>query len=412
MKKRGLAMLLAMFFAMGITACSKGEVEQTKVLIAVEAQEVQKTSLKRYTEVSSQVLPKNQVQVIPKIAGTVKKVNVSLGDEVRKGDVLFVIDDSDLRLQVDQAEATVNSARANYHLNVEGNLKSQIQQLESSVASYEVQYADLLKNLEDMKQLYEAGAVSKAELDRLIVNADTLKLQLDTAKKSLELSQNNISSGTKEVAEAAVAQANAGLKNVKNQLNHTQVKAEIGGVVNSLSVSEGMVASPQVPAMTISDISEVKLSFQVSQEAITKIGEGTLVYVDIPSLFEEPIRASVTNLSRVADNRSLLYPVEVLLENSKGSLKPGMFATAKIILEKKDNVLAVPIDAVIQKEEREFVYLVDEKSIVHEVDVVTGIQNDESIEILSGLSEGMKIVVRGQDFISNGSEVNLVSSEE
>lgn len=411
MKKKKWAAFFAICLLLSTVSCTKETEEQKKILIAVETQEARKDSLERYIEVSSKISSKNQIQVASKIAGTVKKVNVSLGDFVKKGDVLFVIDDSDIRLQVNQAQAAVKSAEANYNLNVEGTLKSQIQQLESSVESYEIQYADLKKKLEDMKQLYEAGAVAKSDLDQLLFNADALKLQLDTAKKSLELSRNQIASGTQEVAEAGVVQANAGLRAAQNQLQYTEVRAEIDGVINSLSVTQGMTVSPQLPVMTISDVSKVKLHLQVSEEAISKIEEGSSAYVTVNSLSQQPFFASVSNLSKVADNQSLLYPLEVILENPKGELKPGMFATVKLILDKKEGVWVLPIDSVLQKEDRKFVYVVDESRIAREVEVTTGIQNDELIEITSGLTEGMQVVVKGQDFISNESEVNPVNAQ-
>lgn len=409
MKKRWMCITLALFLVWSLSACTKEEEKRTKVLIAVEVQEVQRDTLERYIEVSSKVGSENQIHVIPKIPGTVKKVNVSLGDRVRKGDVLFVIDDEDIRVQINQAQAALSSAKANYNLSVNGTLTSQVEQLESSVAAYEIQYEDLMKNLEDMRRLYEAGAVSKADLDKLEVSADSLKLQLDTARKSLELTQGNVSSGTREVAKAGIGQAQAGLDTARNQLKHTQVKSEIDGVINSINVSEGMTVAPQMSVMSIADEDELKLKLQVSEEAVQHIEEGTRAYIRIDSIFDRDITAVVSGVSKVADPQTLLYPVEIKLGSQGGQIKPGMFASAKIVLEKKQSVLAVPIDAVIYKEDESFVYTVDGQNIAHKVSVETGVQNDEVVEILSGLSEGMKIVVKGQDFISNETEVNVVT---
>ncbi|MDO4794272.1 MAG: efflux RND transporter periplasmic adaptor subunit [Filifactor alocis] len=409
MRKKWMCITLALFLAWSLSSCTKEGEKQTKVLIAVEVEEVQRETLERYIEVSSKVGSKNQIQVVPKIPGTVKKVNVSLGDRVKKGDVLFVIDDQDIRSQVNQAQAALNSAQANYNLSVNGTLTTQVEQLESSVASYELQYEDLMKNLEDMKRLYEAGAVSEAELDKLTVSADALKLQLDTARKSLELTRGSVSSGTREVAQAGIGQAQAGLESARNQLKHTQVRAEIDGVINSIAVSEGMLVSPQMSVMSIADEDELKLRLQVSEEAVQHIEEGTQVYIRIDSISDQDITAVVNSVSKVADPQTLLYPVEINLGSRGGQIKPGMFASVKIVLEKKQSTFAVPIDAVIHKEDESFVYRVDDQNIARKVTVKTGVQNDEVVEILSGLSEGVKIVVKGQDFISDGTEVNVVT---
>ncbi len=412
MKKKRTAAVAGILSLVMLTACGTDKnAEKEKVLIAVEAQTMVRENMEQYITVSSVAKAENEISVLPKVSGSIKKVNVDLGQEVKAGDILLEIDDKDLRLQVSQAQAALSAAQANYDLNVEGNLPSQTEQMKTAVKNYEIQYAELAKNLEDMSKLYEAGAVSKQELDTLRMNVDTVKLQLDAAKKNLELAQGNISAGTQAVAEANVAQAGIGVQAAQNQLNNTKVRAEIDGVINSRNVSQGQIVSPQIPVMTIAKMDKIKFAFQVSEKEVSTLQKGSKAYVTVDAVSKEAFEANVTFVSHAADSKTMLYPVEVHMDNPNGLIKPGMFATVKVVLAQKRDVFSVPLNTVIHKDDKTFVYVVDDLGVAHKTEVAIGIQNDKKIEITNGVTEGMKVVIKGQDFIADESAVNIVEGK-
>jgi len=86
-----------------------------------------------------------------------------------------------------------------------------------------------------------------------------------------------------------------------------------------------------------------------------------------------------------------------------------MFASLKLITDKKENTVSVPLNAVLEKGGDKFVYIVDENNIAHKKIVETGIKNDEKIEITSGVKNGEKVVVKGQSFLTDGSVVNVTA---
>ena len=209
MKKKLIAISILTAISLSCSACgAKPDMAATGseavTAIAVNVSTIEPLTIEQHVTVSSKVSSENEVSVIPKVSGTVKEVYVSLGDEVKAGDVLFEIDDTDARLSVQQAQASLNSAQAglesaqaNYEANVGGSMEVQIQQLESSVETYQIQYNDLLKTLEQYQQLYEAGSISKQTLDDMQSSVDKAKLQLDTTKNELELQKNQIAEETK-----------------------------------------------------------------------------------------------------------------------------------------------------------------------------------------------------------------------
>lgn len=410
--KKIKALIFSMSLILALSACSSKQTakeEENTVLVAVETQKVKKGSIKNTFTASSKVESNEELSVVPKMAGIVKKSYVNLGDYVNKGDVLFTIDSSDIQMQINQANSGLNLAKANYKLTVNGSIDSQIQQLEANVENLKIQYNDLLKKLSDTKELYEAGAVAKQDLDNLQNNVDLMKLQLDTAQKNLSLTKDTIKNNTKEVSSATVEQAETGVATARHQLSNTVIRAELSGVISADNVVDGQMVSMQSPAFVISDMNSVKVKFQVSEDIINQIKKGSKVYITISSISDKPIESQISNISYVADKMTSLYPVEVKIDNSTNKIKPGMFANVRLVLSDKTNVLTLPLDAVMKKDGKDFVYTLDKDNVAHKQTVTTGVQDEAQIEIKSGLSDGMQVVVKGQQFIDDNSKVNVVN---
>ena len=291
------------------------------------------------------------------------------------------------------------------------SLDNQVYQLEKNVENIQIQYNDLLKNLNHTKELYAVGGASKKEVDDLQSSVDKVKLQLDTAKENLEKTRNEIVSATRNASQAQISQAQASLESAKVQLDRTKVVAEIDGVISSCNVTVGSIAS-QSPAMTIVNMDNVKLKLNVSDDAINKLTPGSKAYVTISAASDKVYEGTVANISPAADSQTLLYPVEVYLTNTDGNIKPGMFASIKLVLDNVENTISVPLNAVLEKSGEQYVFVVDESTnTAVKTTVTTGVKNEENIEILSGVKEGQKVVIKGQDFISDGSAVNITAAE-
>lgn len=423
----GISLLTAIVYL--CTACGskppEGLNENASVTaVAVNVSEIEPLTIEQYVSVSSKVSSDSQVSVVPKVGGTVKNVYVSLGDNVKAGDILFEIDDTNAQLEVQQAQASLNSAQAglesaqaNYESNVGGSMEVQLQQLQSNVDTLQLQYDDLLKDLEKYQKLYEIGNISKQELDELQSNADQTKLQLDSAINELELQKNKITEETKKSSQATVNQSQANveqaqvsLESAQKNLEDTKVRAEIDGTIGSINITKGSTVSAQSEAMTITSLDDIKVSFSVSEDVINRISVGSKVYITISAVSEEPFETVISNISPTADSQTKLYTVEAYLENSNHEIKPGMFASIKLVLDKKDNTISVPLNTVIESSGEKYVYVVDENNIAHKTIVETGLKNDEYIEITSGVNMGDKVVTTGQDFLSDGSTVSITES--
>lgn len=379
------------------------------VAISVETQEIKPATIEQYVNVSSKVTANNEISVIPKVSGTVKNVYVNLGDTVKAGDVLFEIDDTSLRIAANQAAASLASAQANYDMNIGATLENTVIQLQASADSYQIQYDDLLRDLENTRALYEAGAKSKLELDTLQSSVDKLKLQLDTAKENLRLTREKTIDGTKKSAEATLKQAQLSYENAQTQLGYTQVKAEIDGVISACNVTAGSTVGAQSAVMTIVNTDKLKFTFNISDDYINRVSAGSKAYITISAASETPYEGTITYISPAANSTTMLYPVEIYIDKTDDKIKPGMFTALKLVVDKRENTVSVPLNAIIEKGDEKFVYIADGNNIAHKRSVETGIRNDKNIEITSGVQNGEKVVVMGQSFLSDGSTVNVTA---
>lgn len=416
-------------------------VEQTPaVRVSVETQEVKPSSIEEYKEVSSKVSAESEIAIMPKVTGIVSKVNVKVGDKVKKGDILFEIDPKDINLQVETARASVvtanasvvaaqaglDSARAAKELSTGSSVDTQIATQKSSLANLQIQYEDLAEQVASYEIIYETGGVSKKELDNMKSQLSTLENQLKLAKDNLDILQQKTVQEKEQSAQASIKQAEAGvnqakagvsqaevaLQNAMNQLTYTKVKAEVDGIVSQCPVSVGAMISPQSPALTLVDIDTVKIKFDVADDIINKVSVGDKVYTTVDSLPDKKFEGVVASIAPAANSQTMLYPIEVYIKNTDHLLKPGMFATSKLVLDKKGNIITIPLNAVIEKGGEKYVYIVDEKDRAHKIAVEVGIEGEKEIEIISGLNPKDQVVVRGQDYIKDGSEVNIVDAAE
>ncbi|MGI6031308.1 MAG: efflux RND transporter periplasmic adaptor subunit [Eubacteriales bacterium] len=417
------AVMAGMLCILPLTACGGEVQEETQEIgIAVSLQQLQRGEMEDYIQVSSKVSAQNEVMVLPKVAGQVEKVQVQPGDAVREGQVLFVIDDTDYALALQQAQAGVgtaqaglSSAQAQYESTVGGTLQSQLLQLESAMESTQLQYDELMRNLERTRQLYEVGGASKTDVEALETQAQQLQQQLESSRQTYELTRDKIAAESAKAAAAGVGSAQAGVNQAQaayesaaNQVSNTQVKAPISGVVGSCTVTEGSMASQSSVAMTIVDMDRVKLTINVADSVINKIQVGSQVYITIDALDGQQFEGTVSTVAPAADSQTMLYPVEIYIDNAQHLIKPGMFATVRLVLETKTDVISLPLDAVIEKNGETYVYVAGEDGRAKKVIVTTGMENSESVEILSGLEENDRVVVSGQDYLADGTLLEII----
>ena len=226
---------------------------------------------------------------------------------------------------------------------------------------------------ERMSVLYKEGAVS-------LLDFEQSKVQYESARASYTL--------------ASEAYGNA------------NVKSPIKGFVTSLNVSVGSMASPGVPAASIADVSRLVINTNISEYLIGQIKTGDTVEIYISTLGEKTFAGTVTALSPAPAKGTLTYPVEILVKDDTNIVKAGMFAEVRIVSAEREQVLSIPSDSVIVKNGKSLVVVI-KNNLPEYREITTGLDNGTSVEVLTGLKENEVIVTEGQQYITEGIEINI-----
>ena len=289
-KLLALALSVASVFAYEFAVAKKSEINITKDYVA-------------------NVYSKNQVMVATRMMGFIKQMPVEEGEVVKKGQLLFEVDPSDVTSMLNQAEGAVLQAK-------------------SAVLMAEMAYADALKDYQRFKALYEKGAVSKRDFEKVTLMKNIRAKQVDMAKGMLK-------------------QAEAALSRVKAQFKYTKVKSPIDGVVTMKMKKVAEMALPGYPVVVLSDLNAIKAKSFVKESDLNAFKLGMPVDIYVPAL-KKTYKAKVSTIIPSADPATHSFVVKYSFENSKGLL-PGMYAKAKVVVGKKEAVL-VPFGALTTRE--------------------------------------------------------------
>ena len=401
--------LLVVLMAAGvITGCGASKpvtaVEQTYIPVQVEA--VAKKTLTNTAILSGKVSSDTDVSVITKIPGKVESVKVKVGDLVKKGSVLFTLDDSDIQKQVGMMRASLQLAEAGYQKSKEQwNTGKTSMERTKTLASEKI--ANAKENLANTKTLYEAGAVAKVQLDQAQLGLTELESTFASQVEQLEV---QTSDSTLQLAEAQLNQAQVGYNQASEALDNAVVTAPVDGIVSQINVAVGNMATSAQPALSLTNMNSLYSSLSVAENLVNRLTKGKTVKVTVPSVSEGSLVGKIDNISPSSDPKTQLYPIKISIENSSGLIKPGMFAKVELTIEEKANVMAVNSEAVILKNEKTIVYVaIGDKAVAKEV--VTGLDTGVDIEILKGLNLNDKVIIKGQTLVDEGHKVKIVGGD-
>jgi len=194
---------------------------------------------------------------------------------------------------------------------------------------------------------------------------------------------------------------------VAAQLGKTTVRAPFGGVVGLRFVSPGAYVTPQSRIASLQDLDPMKVDFSVPERYSGRVAVGQRVELSVAG-FEERFEAEIYAIEPVVDSATRSLVVRARLANPEGRLRPGGFADVSVIVEEVVDALLVPSLAVIPELGGKKVFLVEEGVAVSR-SVETGIRTEDSVEVLSGVEAGDRVVVRGLQGLNSGTRVEISS---
>lgn len=364
--------------------------------VKVITEKVKKQDLTSIISASGEVKPKKNVNISAHIPGRIIKIGVEEGQRVKENEFL-------LKLESTQYEASADRDKA------------QIQSLQADLIRAEAVLKRDEGFLERQKTLFEEELISREQLESSQAQYDISKAQYEAILFQIK-------------------QAEASHQSSMDNLEKTVFNSPIEGIITSLRVEEGEIAlvgtmnNPGTVLMTIADLSVMEVEVEVDETDVIGVKIGQMAEVRVDAFPNTKIVGKVTEIGSSAlqkvtpTEESKDFKVVITLDDPPAHLKPGLSASADIITAEKEDVLAVPISALVLREkegedigrgdeQEEGVYIVSESKVKF-YPVQKGIMGELKVEVISGLEEGQEVAIGPYNALRQLKEDTLVKPEE
>jgi len=346
------------------------ETQAEEKIVPVEVITVDTNSIEETLELTGWIEANKVVNIASKVAGRIESlalteenensIPVEEGTLVKKGQQIAAIDHDTYLAQLKSAQAQLQASKA--------------------------ELDDAIREKERITSLYKSGSTTEQNKDKAVTAAELAQAKLESAEAALELAGINLREST--------------------------ITSPINGVVTNKHIDEGNLIRVGDPIVTVKDINTVKILIATAERYLPVIKVGMPSIIKIDAFAEKIFEAKVYSIHPDLDPQTHSIQVEIRVQNENHKIKPGMFARVKLILNKRDNTIVIPRDVVLGgKINPHYVYTVKD-NVTHKKIVKVGITQGPNYEITDGLEKGQTLVVNGMNFLTEGSNVEIVNLEK
>ncbi|SNZ03882.1 RND family efflux transporter, MFP subunit [Persephonella hydrogeniphila] len=351
--------------------------EEVKQAVKLPTMVVEPVKVEKTYQIDGSVISNNNAKVATKLMAKILKINVKEGDYVKKGQLLAVLDDSEIKQNIKEAKAGLEE------------LAKAREEALSGLKAAEAGYAFAKRTYERFKNLYKENAVSKQQLEEIETKMIGAKAQVDAIKAKLKQ------------LDAKEKQVKAKLKYAKIMQSYAYVKAPFDGVIIKKMNDIGDMAAPGMPIFIIGD-KNLKFMSMVDESLINTVNVGDTVKVNIKTINKEYL-AKIVEKSNSIDPMNRTFTVKAKLPQDK-ALKPGMYGKLIIKTGEEEKIL-IPKSAIIKWGQLDAVFVVDKEGVAHLNFIKVGEELDGKVEVISGLKPGTEIVSSGVEKACEGCKV-------
>ena len=354
----GLFLIFSIFCCivlLGAGCTKKKEEAKAEKIINIKVITTQKMPVRPYVEAVGTLEPWDEVIISPEVDGIIKEIPVEEGFPVTKGMFLLKINDIDYRLGVQTAEAALGQAQAGLN-----NAKIMFDRMEA---------------------LYKQSGVSKQDFD----NAST---RLDVSVQDVE-------------------RAKAALSLAKERLSRVILRSPINGMIKQKAVTTGMFVKTGMPLLNLIQIDPLFLTFSVTEKDVGTLKRGQDVVFSVDAFPNREFKGKVDIIYPNVDEHSRMLKVEALIPNRSLELKPGFFSRVMVYTGAQKEAVLIPITSILYEGTKVRVFL-NENNKARERYLKLGRKYGEMMEITEGLQAGEKLVVVGQNTLTDGVNVRVV----
>lgn len=337
------------------------------LVLPVEVVTVRRGDITQTIVATATVAPDREAHISSKIAGRLEEIRVREGDRIKKGEIVFKLEQTDLLLALKAAEAQLSIAKA-------------------SLNEARLNMENISREKDRLNRLFEKNAISQQKNDD--INSAYL------------LAQNKV-----DLAQAQLRAAETNLAQAKERLEESQVKAPFSGLVFKKMANAGEMIQAGMPIISLMDIDRVKLEVDIAEVNLMLVKKGATATVRVDALGSRVFKGNITRIYPRINPINRTFRMEVEIDNSEYHLKPGMFARLDIKTQTFKNVIIVPLKALIGEDKDAGYVMVAVGNRVEKRPVKLGLFDDRLIEVREGLVPGENIVVAGNYALEEGTVI-------
>ena len=350
---------------------------------------VKRGTIANTLSIAGEFLPYQEVELHAKVAGYIRKINVDIGDRVRAGQVLALLEVPELAAQVQGADAGIRHSQ------------DEIVRAQNEVARDEAAHAALHAAAIRLKQAASArpGLIAEQELDDAEAKDRVSEAQVEAAKSGLSAARQQL-----DVSRATHTQVAA-------MSDYSRIIAPFDGVVTwryadtGALVQAGTSTNSAQPVVKVAQVNILRLRIPVPESLAASVHNGATADISVQATGEH-FTGKVARATDALDRSTRTEQVEIDVPNKDSHLTPGMYANVVLQVERHNDALLVPIQAVTLSDNGASVLVVGNDNRVVPREVRTGLEDPSSAEILSGLNEGERVVVANLGSYQNGEIVD------
>lgn len=350
---------------------------------------VERHSLGNTLTIAGVFKPFQDVDVHAKVAGYIRTIYVDVGDHVKEGQTLAILEVPELAAQLAGANAAVRGAQEQIH-RAEGDL----QRAQSTHSASHSAYARL-KQAADSR----AGLVAQQEVDDSQAKDLASEAQVQSSEAELSAAKQQL-----EVSQANQRQYTA-------LSDYTRIVAPFAGVITNryadtgALIQAGTASNTQaMPVVRLAQTSKLRLVLPIPESVASQIHLGDPVKVYVQALDQE-IEGKVSRFADSLDRQTRTMETEIDFENRDGRLIPGMYTETRLSLREKNNALTVPLEAVSRNGDDATVLAVTAQNVVEERHVRLGLEDNTRVEVLSGLTDQDRVIIGNRSLFRSGQKI-------
>ena len=393
-RHRRILLAACAMLALGLASCNSGRngVVQADAqrAITVGVTPVQRKALDRQITLSSELVPFQEIDVYAKESGYVRKLSVDYGTRVKTGQIMAVLEIPELEAQLEEDQAQIK------------NGLDEVDRAQHDLARYQAQYKALHLAYTRLNAVFDAkpGIVAQQDVDNAQGQDLAAAAQVDAGRAALQASQSHL------------VAARAKLIHDQTLYDYSKITAPFSGVVTQRYANLGTLmqagtgsSTQAMPLVRLSEDDLFRLVIPVPESYVRYIRVGDPVTVNVPSLSHTfPGRVTRFSVDVREDTRTMHTEVDV--PNPQRLLMPGLYAEAILALDRRDNALVVPVQALNHEANNlTTVFVVNSRGELEDRPVQLGLTTANDAEVVSGVKEGEKVVVSDRSALKSGQKV-------